>query len=121
MTALDEADCSGALKHFHSSKNRTVIRHCAVGRTFSVGATDLPPTNVFRMKSERLKAKGKQQVEVKDAQCVERHFLMKLARNVQPNESECSVVGIECLVVGELGHGWTALWCHLMKHCSASQ
>jgi hypothetical protein len=30
------------------------------------------------MKSDRLKAKGKQQIEVEDAQRVERHFLVKL-------------------------------------------
>jgi hypothetical protein len=57
------------------------------------------------MKSDCLKPKGKQQIEVQDAQHVEWHSLVELASNVQPNKPECSMVGIECLIVGELGHG----------------
>src|SRR5262245_25450498 len=121
MAALHEAGRSGTLKQFHSCKNQTVIRHGTIGRPIFIGTTDLSPSRIPRMKSDRLKAKRKQQIEVKDAQRVEGHFLAQLARNIQPHESEHSVIRIKCFVVGELGHDWTTLWCHLMKHCSASQ
>lgn len=49
------------------------------------------------------------------------NFGAQITGQVEAQEPECRVIRIEGLVVGELGHAVTAAWCHLMKHCSASQ